>query len=151
LILVSAASRRHHGAAGDFDLDLILNGASTEPRNGGVQSLLLTFNKNPFPKSGVIDCSKFTILGGACTSVSQLNKVLTVNMTSTPNLCVSVAAHDLTDSDGRDLEGVSSVLFNNQKGDVNGGGGVNLIDLQGIKNQLLKPVTAANFNLDVHV
>lgn len=150
LKLLSAVSRRTHGAAGDFDIPLSLADSTVEPRAGGTQKVLMTFNVNVAAADGTPSCNDVTLIGGTCTGVSISGAVVTINLTSQVNSCVSVRASGIVDGGGNPIDGYDSVLINNHPGDVNANGPVNILDLQAIKNQLNQPVGSSNFRLDVN-
>jgi Beta-propeller repeat/Dockerin type I domain len=153
-ILVSAVSRKTHGSAGTFDVDLPLTGsAGIECRSGGANgdyTLVFTF------------ASPLTSVGGASVSsgTGTVNKSFidsdndphnyVVNLTGVTNAqSITVNIADVQDSAGGFSSGFSGrmgVLV----GDVNGNGLVNSTDAGQVQSQSGQAVTVSNFRQDVN-
>jgi Tol biopolymer transport system component len=142
--LNAVVSRKTHGAAGDFDIDLPLTGSpGIECRTGGPTSdytLVFTF-LNPVTNCG--SASTGTVSPGP--SASQC----TVHLTGVPNAqYVTVTLSGVVDSTGAAgaVSGTMGVLV----GDVNASGVVTSGDTNLCKAQALQPVTTANFRADIN-
>ena len=147
--LVSAKSRRQHGAAGTFDIMLPLVGAAVEPRQVGANAqVILTFDEAPPATDGSFNCGQEVVVTNAtCSSVSAAGNNLTVNLSSAQkNACVTLGVSGIVG-----LTGDTNVSFITHEGNADGNTSVNILDLQAIKNQLNQPLTNANFTTDVNV
>jgi hypothetical protein len=151
--LTQAASRRTHGGAGPFNIDLPLSGtAAIEPRrNGSAPQLVLTFDGAIEAVDGSADCGQEVVItNGACQNVVISGATLTVNMTYTKNQCTTATLTGLRGAGGGGaMTGDNNVSVRMHEGNVNGDTAVNLSDLQSIKGQLLTPVNAGSFRSDV--
>jgi hypothetical protein len=145
IIPLSAVSRKTHGGAGTFDIDLPLSGSvGIEPRVGGSptgnHTIVVTF---PTPVTAVASA---TCAGNAATTSISGNQV-TVNCTGVPN--AQTVAINLTGvNDGTNIGNVSipmGVLL----GDVTANKVVSNTDVSLIKSQVAAPVTSGNFRNDV--
>jgi len=150
---VSAVSRKTHGSAGTFDIDLALTGQpGIEDRTGptsGNHQVVVTF-------SVPVTVSNVTVtpgMGGTA-STAPTNGFVVNNSQVTINLANVSNAQTLTInligvSGGGDSGNVSipmSVLL----GDVNGNGSVDSGDVTLVRQQTLQNVTQSNFREDVN-
>lgn len=155
IVPVSAVSRKTHNAAGDFNVDLPLNGPpGIECRTGGtseVYKMVITFaapvtvngSITPPPTSAAV-----TTGIGSVTSVTVNGTVVTVNLTGVDNRQDMTVTLN-TVSDGLHSGNVAipmSVLI----GDVNANRLVNSTDISLVQAQSGKQVTNANFRTDVN-
>ena len=152
--LLSAASRKTHGGAGTFDLNLNLNGvpsATIEPRAGGPSQLVFTFNTPMAAADGTLDATEFTLTNATFVSANIVGSNLTLNLTNVVDqTTVTVVMNGLTDLSGNALSGTNAVIVRGLYGDVNQNGSVNVVDMQRVKNNMLQGLTAANFLCDVN-
>jgi N-acetylneuraminic acid mutarotase len=152
LQLINAVSRKTHGNAGTFDIDLPLTGnPAIECRTGGTSGnheIVFTFAT---PVRNVTSAS--VILGnGATGSISGTPMIsgnqITVNLTNVSNAQIlSIVLFGV--SDGTNTTNVSAsmaVLL----GDVTADGQVDSGDLIKVKQQTLQPVDDSNFREDVN-
>ena len=135
ITLVSVKSRRTHGVAGPFDIDLTPNGAETiEPRqNGAVPQTVFVYD-NPPTDPG---CPGVSITNGTCIGTGVSGNELVIDMTFDKNACVEV-----------EVDG-DTVKVLTLEGDVDDSSSVNILDLAQIKNALFAPLNAGNFDRDV--
>jgi len=140
-----AVSRKIHGLAGTFDVNLPLSGSvGIECRSGGTptgnHTIVVTF------PTAITAVASATCAGNAATTSISGNQV-TVNCTGVPN--AQTVAINLTGvNDGTNVGGVSipmGVLL----GDVNANKVVSNTDVASVKTQVAAPVTASNFRNDV--
>jgi hypothetical protein len=148
LALLGARSRRVHGAAGTFDLQLSLvpTAPSTEPRQGPAQTIVFNFNK------AITGGSFFFSEGTVGTGVGGVrgNDVI-IDLTGVTNQqYVTVSLINLSDTDGG-TGGSASVRIGFLLGDVNQNRVVTLADLGLVNQQLAQLVTAANYLKDINV
>jgi hypothetical protein len=150
--LIAAASRRTHGSAGAFDLDLALEGEATiEPRqDGGRPQLVLTFDDN-IVSSSSLPCSEVTVTNGTCLGTETPGNQLIVDMTFNPSACVSVSVDGVTSvGSGLPVEAGQHARLRTWLGNVNADDGVNVVDLQEVKNHAFGAVDTTRFIYDVN-
>jgi hypothetical protein len=148
IVPVSAASRKVHGAAGTFDLNLPLTGnPAIECRTGGASGdhqIVITF-------ANAVSVGGATVSSGTGTvsNFSVNGAVVTVNLTGVTNAQRIVL--DLTNvNDGTNV-GDAFVAMNVLAGDTTANGAVNSSDIAQTQSQSGQPVTSANFREDVTV
>jgi hypothetical protein len=146
-VLVSAVSRRHHGAAGDFDLPLLANplNPTTEPRQGPAQAIVFTFDK-------AITGAVAAITEGAAVATAPTfnGNTVVVGLTGvTDQQYVTVSLTAVASSDGGS-GGTGSIRVGFLAGDVNQSRVVTVGDLGLVNAQLAQVVTAANYLKDVN-
>mgnify|MGYP002622952629 CR=1 FL=1 len=156
--LVSAASRRTQGGVA-WDLDIPLGAEPpTDPRvlSVGAPQMVMTFNHTIESADGAVDCGGEVVLTGAnCSGVSIDGAELIVDLafSANENTCVRVTMTGLRGAGGGlPMVGVATVSVRMNEGDAQPGGpaGINILDLQAIKNGLLQPLDEANFFFDVN-
>ena len=148
---VSAVSRKTHGSAGDFDVDLPIAGPTgIEPRTGGANgnhTVFVTFaapvtvtNVVTTPQSGGTgSVSNFTVNG----------TTVTINLTNVSN-AQTLAINVLGVNDGTTFGDVT-VFMGVLAGDTTANRAVNSSDIAQTQSQSGQPVTASNFREDVTV
>jgi hypothetical protein len=144
-----AASRKTHGAAGTFDIDMPLTGAvGIESRSGsgsnpGDHQLVITF---PIPVT--VGSAMVTTGQGAVDSVVTSGAEITVNLTGVSNAqAIVVTLFSVNDgSRTRDIPISAGFLV----ADANHSGAVNSTDVGQIKAQVGQPLSAINFRSDVN-
>jgi autotransporter-associated beta strand protein len=149
LATTKAVSRKVHGAAGSFDVDLPLTGSpGIECRSGGgsggdYQLVVTFFNPVTFANAAVTAGTGFV----ASTSGNG-TAIVTVNLSGVANAqIISVALFDLNDGvNTTNLVIPMGVLI----GDVNANRVVNASDVAQTKAQVGQPVTTSNFRADVN-
>jgi dockerin type I repeat protein len=148
LQLTSAVSRKTHGGAGDFDVDLPLTGEpGVECRSsGGDHAFVITFS-NPVVSG---DASVTSGSGNVAGSPTFSGNTMTVNLTGVTDVQqITVTLSNVTDSFAQVLPD-TPVSANMLIGDTNGNKTVNASDVAQTKGQSGLPVTAANFRTDVN-
>jgi hypothetical protein len=148
--LVNVVSRKVHGGAGTFDIDLT-NGNGIECRSGGANgdyTLVFTFAN---PLTSVDGASVTTGTGSISTSgIGPNPNQYTVNLTGVSNAqYLGVTLSSVTDSLGNfssAIAGSMGVLV----GDVNSSRRVDAADVSLVRQQTLQPVTSSNFREDVN-
>jgi hypothetical protein len=141
--LTSVVSRKTHGTAGDFDVDLTPPNSGIECRSGGANGdykMVFTFS-TPITSCGVPST-------GTAAPGPNGNQC-TVQLTGVPNAkYTTVELIGVLDNNGHALNatGTMGVLI----GDVNASGVVTSGDTNLCKAQALQPVTNANFRNDVN-
>jgi hypothetical protein len=153
LILESIVSRKAHGAAGIFDVDLPLSGQpGVECRSGGSNgdhTMIFTFS-NPLTSvaSATVTSGTGQVHDSAIDATDPHNYI--VNLTGLTNAQrIAVSLTNVTDSMGNSSSTVSAsmgVLV----GDVSDNGVVSNTDVASVKAQVAAPVTASNFRNDVN-
>jgi hypothetical protein len=145
-LLVGAVSRKTHGLAGPFDIDLLPPSSGIECRTGGVNGdhqIVVAFAA-PVTFTGV------TTSCGSVSGTSTSGNQLSINLTGVPNASrCSITVQGVTDgvSAAHDV----SVPANFLAGDTTGNGAVNSSDIAQTQSQSGQPVTSSNFREDVTV
>ena len=148
-VLISAASRKVHAAAGTFDVPLTLaplNNPTTEPRQGPTATVVMTFDK-------AIASATTSITEGAATPTLTTfggNDVVVSLSGVADQQYVTVSLTNVTGVDGS-TGGSGTVRIGFLLGDVNQSRVVSVADLGLVNAQLAQPVTAVNFLKDVNV
>jgi hypothetical protein len=156
--LTSAVSRKTHGTAGTFDVDLPFSfnlpvpapgiecraGGST----GGDHTLVFTFNNIPVSGSATVVSGTGSVVGSPTFSGHEM----WVNLTGVTNAQQTGVILNVTDSSGQSFsnpEGIPvsmAVLL----GDVNANGTVSNADVASIQAKVGATVTQSNFRNDVN-
>ena len=146
--VTSAVSRKVHGAAGSFDVNLPLVGLTgavgVEDRKGvaGEHQVVVTF-ANP------VTVGSASVTAGSIGSSSVVGNVVTLNLTGVANAQrLGIALSNV--SDGVNL-GSTMIPMGVLAGDTNGNGVVTATDVSQTKGQSGQAVTGANFREDVIV
>ena len=145
---LASASRKTHGAAGAFDVNLPLSGnAGIECRTGGNNGdhqVVLNF-ATPVTAAG----ASVTSGVGSVTSTSVNGSQVTLSLTGVANAQqIVVTVSDV--NDGANLNDVN-LPIHILLGDVNGNGGVSASDVSLAKSRLGQPLDVSNFRADVNV
>jgi hypothetical protein len=146
IVPTGAVSRKTHGSAGTFDIDLPLSGSvGLESRSGGSptgnHTIVVTFPTN------ISAVASATCAGNPATTSIAANQV-TVNCTGVPN-AQTVAINLLGVNDGVNTGDVSipmGVLL----GDVNTTKRVDAADVSFVRQQTLQPISSSNFRADIN-
>jgi hypothetical protein len=144
---LSSASRKTHGAAGVFDIDLPLTGsAGVECRTGGANGnhqILINF------ASSVMANSASVINGvGGVSNATLSGSQLVVNLTGVAN-AQQIIMRLSGVNDGVNTTNVD-IPMRVLLGDTNGNGMVNAADVSQTKAQADQSVTSSNFHTDVN-
>jgi dockerin type I repeat protein len=142
------ASRKTHGNAGTFDVDLPLSGKpGIECRSGGATNdymLVLTFASN-------VSMQNATVISGtgSATNFTVLGNIVTVNLNGITNAqTITVKLTGVSDgTNTSDVEVSMSVLV----GDTNGDGFVDAVDTSQTKSQSGNAVSKSDCREDVNV
>jgi hypothetical protein len=146
---LSAVSRKTHGAAGDFDIDLPLTGVvGVECRSGGATNdykVIVTFAAPvTFSSAAVNDGT-----GSVATSSGSGTTTVTVDLTGVTNAQrITIALFGVDDTVNNGDVGVRMGIL---IGDATGNGGVNATDVTVTRSRSGQAVDASNFRMDVNV
>jgi hypothetical protein len=148
----SAVSRKTHGAAGTFDVNLPLTGApGVECRTGGANgdhTIVVTFNN-------VVTEGDASVSAGSVVGAPTFDgNAMTINLTGIANVQqITVSLSDVKDAFGQTLPN-ASVSMNVLLGDTTGNKAVNAGDIAQTKGQSGAPVNgvvgASNFRNDTN-
>jgi hypothetical protein len=155
--LTSVVSRKTHGSAGTFDVNLPLVGTrGVECRSGGSTNdytLVFTFPNNLVSVGGALVTGHDPAGGTGSVSGTAMGpnpNRYTVNLTNVSDAqYITVTLNNVVDSTGNAADVVGpqmGVLV----GDVNANGLVDGNDVSGVQGQTRQPVTSANFREDVN-
>jgi PKD repeat protein len=154
LVLLNAVSRKTHGGAGTFDLNLNLDPSANptvEPRSGGPATLVFTFNKDVAAADGTLSANEFTLTNATYASAAIVSSNLTLNLTNVVDQSrVTVVLNGISDLAGNLLAGTNAVRIRALYGDCNLNGTVSAPDVQYVKNRLLQTVNSGNFQADLN-
>jgi hypothetical protein len=147
LQLTTAVSRKTHGSAGDFDINLLNANFGPECRSsGGNHTLVITFTNTM--ASG--NASVTTGIGSVLGSPSFVDNTMTVNLTGVADVQkLTVTLSNVTDSFSQVLPD-TAVSVNMLIGDTTGNKTVNAGDVAQTKGQSGTTVTSANFRTDIN-
>jgi hypothetical protein len=138
-------SRKIHGAAGTFDIDLALGG---ECRSGGATNDYQTVFT--FPRSVTVSSASVTAGAGTVSSASGSGTTtITVNLTGVTT-AQTVALTLSGVNDGTGTTGAINVPMDVLVGDTSGNGTVNASDVAETKGRIGQAVDATNFRSDVN-
>ncbi len=157
--IASAVSRKTHGGAGAFDVDLPLTGMpGIECRTtGGTNdyTMVVTFSGNVTvnsnPQAEVTLGTGCVGISGVCNgNVSVSGNAVTVPLTNiadaqTINVRIN-GVNSAADTPATDFTTPISILI----GDTNGNGSVSSADVAQTKGRIGQPITASNFRSDVN-
>jgi hypothetical protein len=149
LALTTAVSRKDHGLAGTFDIDLPLVGEpGVECRSsGGNHTLVFSFSNNVVSGNASVTTGIGSVLG----SPTFATNTMTVNLIGVTDVQqVTVTLSNVTDSFAQVLPD-TPVSVNMLIGDTNGNKTVNAGDVAQTKGQSGQPVGTGNFRNDVNV
>jgi hypothetical protein len=149
--LSRVVSRKVHGSAGTFDID-VTSGNSIECRSGGASgdyTLVLTFGN---PLAGVSGAGVTSGTGSVSASNVDPNDThnYIVNLTGVANAqTISVSLTNVSDSGG-EFSATVPVSMGVLLGDVNGSRRVDAADVSSVRQQTLQFVTGSNFRNDIN-
>jgi hypothetical protein len=147
LQLTAAVSRKTHGSAGDFDIDLPLSGEpGVECRSSdGAHTLVFTFTNNVVSGNATVTSGTGSVSGNPTFAANTM----TVNLTGVADVQqISVTLSGVTDSFNQTLPN-TAVSMNMLIGDTTGNKTVNSADIGQTKAQSGAPVTGTNFRQDI--
>jgi hypothetical protein len=149
--LAGLASRKVHGSAGTFDVDLPLDGSGIECRSGeanGGYTLVFTFPNNTSVASASVTSGTGTVSSSA---LGPNPNQYTVNLTGVTNAqYLTVTLNGLIDAAGNSSSTLVGPQMGVLVGDVNASGVVTSGDTNLCKAQALQQVTNANFRNDIN-
>jgi hypothetical protein len=147
LQLLSAVSRKTHGIAGDFDVDLPLDPPFGIESRGttGNHTIVVTFsNALASGNAAVADGA------GAVVATAVSGNTLTINLTGVAHAQVlTLSLTDVTDNFAQSLPNIT-ITMQTLLGDANTDGAVNASDISLAKSQIGQSVTHSNFRSDVN-
>jgi hypothetical protein len=150
LALTSAVSRKIHGGAGPFDVNLPLSGnPGIESRSGGANgdhTLVITFTNNVVSGDAAVSGGTGNVAGPPTFS----GNAMTVDLAGVANAqFLTVTLSNVTDQFSQTLPN-TNISAGFLVGDTNANGVVNAADVSQTKSQLGQPVTGSNFRTDVN-
>ena len=160
-MVTSAVSRKTHGVAGSFDINMPLTGTSgVECRSGGAThdySLVVTFSGNVtvtgMPQSQVVTGTGCVGSGGTCDpngTVSVSGSIVTVPLTNIADVqVINVQINGVNGASDEPAVNVN-IPMGFLTGDVNGSRLVNSTDVAQTKSQVGQNVGSGNFREDVN-
>ncbi|CAN5794225.1 hypothetical protein BH20VER1_BH20VER1_00240 [soil metagenome] len=151
LDITTAVSRKTHGSAGTFDVDLPLSGApGIEPRNGPVQGthrIVFTFTNDVVSGTAAVTEGTATISG----SPQFQGNTMTVDLTGVPSAQrVTIAVQNVTDTFAQTLPN-AAVTMKALWGDANSSSSVTASDVSQVKSVAGQTLSPGNFRSDLTV
>jgi hypothetical protein len=145
--MTSAVSRKTHGPAGAFDLNLPLTGApAVECRSAGASgdhTIVVTFNNTVTEGSAAVSS------GSVSGTPTFSGNTATINLTGVPNAQqITVTLTNVKDGFAQVLPN-ASVPMNVLLGDTTGNKAVTASDIGQVKAESGQPISQANFRIDV--
>lgn len=151
--IVSAVSRKTHGAAGDFDVD-ILPGTATEPRINGTTKVVVGFDKDIQAADGMLDGNEIILSSGTVNSATIDGSTLTIEMSgATPLSCLLITLNGISCTPNPEISGIMlpAVLTVRQNyGDANNDGSVLSGDITQVKSVSGQTANSTNFRRDLN-
>ena len=150
-VLTNAVSRKTHGVAGDFDVDLPLSGTTgVECRSGGANgdyTIVVTFTNMVVSGNATVTSGMGSIAGAPTFS----GNTMTVNLTAVTNAqTVTVTLSNVTDQFSQTLPD-TAVSASFLLGDTNANRAVNATDVSQTKARIGQTLDVTNFRSDVNV
>jgi len=147
LQLTAAGSRKTHGGAGTFDINMPITGQSgVECRAGGDYTLVFTFSNGLLSGNAAVTGGTGTVSGSPTFS----GRDMIVNVTGVTNeQILTVTLSNVTDVFNQ-VAANSSVNIGVLVGDANSNRTVNATDVAQTKSQVGQPVSMSNFREDVN-
>jgi hypothetical protein len=146
LQLSTAVSRKRHGAAGAFDIDLLNANFGPECRSsGGAHTVVITFNNNIVSGNANVTAGTGTVSGSPTFSANAM----TVNLAGVADVQkITLTLSDVTDSFSQVLP-TTTVSMNLLVGDINGSKAVTASDVGEVKARAGSAIDATTFRSDV--
>ena len=149
LQVVTAVSRKMHGGAGSYDIDLPLSGEpGVECRSGGQNAdhtIVVTFSNDVVSGNASVTAGTGSVSG----SPAFNSNTMTVNLTGVADIQqITVTLNNVMDSFAQVLAD-TTVTMNVLMGDTTGNKGVTSTDISEIKSQSGQAVDGSNFRDDV--
>jgi hypothetical protein len=149
----AVVSRKTHGSAGTFDIDLPLTGSTgIECRSGGTNgdyTLVFNFGSSLTSVGGASVTGGIGSVGSSAIDNSDPHNYI-VNLTGVSNAqVITVSLTNVTDSAGSFRSAISASM-GMLIGDTGANGIVSNSDVAVVKSQVAAPVTAENFRNDVN-
>ncbi len=151
LTLATAVSRKSHGSAGPFDINLPLSGSpGVECRTGGAggnHTVVITFSNTVISGTAAVTGGMGSVAGAPTFN----GNTMTVNLTAVPNAqTATVSLDNVTDSFSQVLP-TTAIPVSFLLGDTNGDRFVNTGDAQQTRNRSGQTTDASNFRSDVNL
>jgi plastocyanin len=144
LQLATAVSRKTHGAAGTFDINLPLSGTPGLESRTGDYTMVATFTNNVVSGNASVTSGVGTVNGAPVFS----NNTMTINLTGVATAqTLTVTLSNVTDVFSQVLPD-TPISMRVLIGDTNANGTVNAADVSQTKSQLGQSVAASNFRED---
>lgn len=149
LALTAAVSRKTHGSAGTYDVNLPLTTPyGVECRSGDAgHTLVFTFSNNVVSGNASVTDGTGSVAGSPTFS----GNTMTVNLTGVANAqTLTVTLSNVTDSFAQILPD-TAVHANFLLGDTNASSSVNAADVSDVKSQSGAAASASNFRTDINI
>jgi hypothetical protein len=149
LTLTDAVSRKTHGSAGTFDIELPEDGSGVECRNSeGSHEFVFTFSNAIVAGDATLNAPAGGSISGSPVISGNTMTVELIGVTNEQTITVTLS--NVTDIYSQVLPD-TAVTANMLTADTTGDKTVNLSDLNQVKGQAGMPVNATNFREDINV
>ncbi len=155
--LLKAVSRKMHGEIGVFDIELSLdpNEVGVEGRVGGPVMIVLTLSEPVYAADGSCDVGQEVLISdpdvAASATLNCVDNTIIIEMSDLPDgTCMSITLEGLIDADAEETEKDAEVFLLVLRGDVNGDGTVDTLDVNQVNNALFEPADVPDFQFDVN-
>ena len=143
-VITAAVSRKTHGQAGTFDIDVLAG--ERENRTNGLTQLVVTFDQEVVESGS----PAVTTSSGTVDNVTINANVVTIGMSGGDlHGLVTISFPGLADATG-ECPVTGTVNAHVKLGDVNNDGQVSTTDMVLVRNNMGQPVTSANFKADLN-
>ncbi len=156
LAVVAGASRMAHGAEGEFDLSLAVDGpTAVEMRWQAPTRMVVSFSEPIQAAGGSLEPGReVAVSAGRITALATEGNDLIVDLAEVPSqaclvLTLAGGPDGIVGASGGELPADFTLAVQTLPGDVNGDGTVSVLDLVLVRNVLNQPATAANFKADL--
>lgn len=149
-VITAAVSRKTHGAAGAFDIDL-KSSTGVENRKGGATLIIVTFNKAIQGAGGLSNDDVLTS-SGTIQNLSIDGNTLQIQLSGvTETGLMTISFPGIADAAIAMATVTDTLCIRTLLGDVSGDGNTNVFDLLAGRNMLNKLVQASNYRSDTTV
>jgi len=147
--IVSAVSRKTHGLAGAFDMDISVPGA-VESRLNGPTQIIVTFDRVIDGADG-LDNGGVLISSGTIHAVVISDSTLTIDMSGVADCSALTIRFPGIVSQTGGASASQALCFGVLRGDVQEDGATNVMDLLATKNVLNHPLDSSNYQCDINI
>lgn len=144
-VITMAVSRKMHGEAGTFDLDVCAS-IAIECRSHGPTQIVIVFDQPVQQTGGTV--SDVSVSSGTVSTLAINDSQLTITMDgATDGQFLTIGFPGITGMTGQTAN--ETLCFGVLNGDATGDKAVNIFDMLALKNIVNQPVTVDNYRMDI--